>query len=193
MLSVILTILKIIGITLAVLIGLVLLIVLLVGFVPVRYRADAKYPAEGELSEEVISRRKRDALMNKVRASDEEGSGEIYGDHKKEIPVKANVVVSWLLHFVHVSASFDSSGLIINARLLGLFRLYSNDPEYVKKKEEKRKKKEEKEKAKAEKQKKKDQDKKKDDEEDDEIKSLTDEEGIKSSESEKETEKNTDN
>ena len=193
MLSVILTILKIIGITLAVLIGLVLLIVLLVGFVPVRYRADAKYPAEGELSEEVISRRKRDALMNKVRASDEEGSGEIYGEQKKEIPVKANVVVSWLLHFVHVSASFDSSGLIINARLLGLFRLYSNDPEYVKKKEEKRKKKEEKEKAKAEKQKKKDQDKKKDDEEDDEIKSLTDEEGIKSSESEKETEKNTDN
>ena len=189
MLSVILTILKIIGITLAVLIGLVLLIVLLVGFVPVRYRADAKYPAEGELSEEIISRRKRDALMNKVRASDEEGSGEIYGEHKKEIPVKANVVVSWLLHFVHVSASLDSTGLIINARLLGLFRLYSNDPEYVKKKEEKRKKKEEKEKAKAEKQKKKDQDKKKDDEEDDEIKSFTTEEDIKSSETETDKEK----
>ena len=191
MLSVILTILKIIGITLAVLIGLVLLIVLLVGFVPVRYRADAKYPAEGELSEEVISRRKRDALMNKVRASDEEGSGEIYGEQKKEIPVKANVVVSWLLHFVHVSASFDSSGLIINARLLGLFSLYSNDPKYVKKKEEKRKKKEEKEKAKAEKQKKKDQDKKKDDEEDDEIKSLTDGEAkeLSVSETKEESEK----
>ena len=191
MLSVILTILKIIGITLAVLIGLVLLIVLLVGFVPVRYRADAKYPAETDLSDEVISRRKRDALMNKVRASDEEGSGEIYGDHKKEIPVKANVVVSWLLHFVHVSASLNGTDLIINAKVLGLFRLYSNDPEYVKKKEEKRKKKEEKEKAKAEKQKKKDQDKKKDDEEDDEIKSLTTEEDIKSLETEKETEKET--
>ena len=127
MLTVILTILKIIGITLAVLIGLVLLIVLLVGFVPIRYKADAKYPAEAEMNEEVISRRKRDALMNKVRASTDEEDN--YGEEKKGIPVRANVVVSWLLHFVHVSVNFDSNGLIINAKLLGLFKLYSNDPE----------------------------------------------------------------
>lgn len=173
MLTVILTILKIIGITLAVLIGVVLLIVLLVGFVPIRYKADAKYPAEGDMNEEVISRRKRDALMNKVRASTDEEDD--FGDHKKNVPVKANVVVSWLLHFVHVSAALDSTGLIINAKLLGLFTLYSNDPEYVKKKEEKRKKKEEKERQKAEKEKeKKDEKSVTESKTDDELKSITD-------------------
>ena len=179
MLTVILTILKIIGITLAVLIGLVLLIVLLVGFVPIRYKADAKYPAEAEMNEEVISRRKRDALMNKVRASTDEEDN--YGEEKKGIPVRANVVVSWLLHFVHVSVNFDSNGLIINAKLLGLFKLYSNDPEYVKKKEEKRKQKEEKARQKAEKEKEKKKDEKSDTEseiedevKEDEIKSITD-------------------
>ena len=179
MLTVILTILKIIGITLAVLIGLVLLIVLLAGFVPIRYKADAKYPAEAEMNEEVISRRKRDALMNKVRASTDEEDN--YGEEKKGIPVRANVVVSWLLHFVHVSVNFDSNGLIINAKLLGLFKLYSNDPEYVKKKEEKRKQKEEKARQKAEKEKEKKKDEKSDTEseiedevKEDEIKSITD-------------------
>lgn len=195
MLTVILTILKIIGITLAVLIGLVLLIVLLVGFVPIRYKADAKYPAEAEMNEEVISRRKRDALMNKVRASTDEEDN--YGEEKKGIPVRANVVVSWLLHFVHVSVNFDSNGLIINAKLLGLFKLYSNDPEYVKKKEEKRKQKEEKARQKAEKEKEKKKDEKSDTEseiedevKEDEIKSIIDgsEKTAEKTEDNKETE-----
>ena len=195
MLTVILTILKIIGITLAVLIGLVLLIVLLVGFVPIRYKADAKYPAEAEMNEEVISRRKRDALMNKVRASTDEEDN--YGEEKKGIPVRANVVVSWLLHFVHVSVNFDSNGLIINAKLLGLFKLYSNDPEYVKKKEEKRKQKEEKARQKAEKEKEKKKDEKSDTEseiedevKEDEIKSISDgsEKTAEKTEDNKETE-----
>ncbi len=161
MLSVILTILKIIGIVLAVLIGLVLLIVVLVGFVPIRYKGDAEYPVKGDMNEEVVSRRKRDALMNKVKASDEKEDGDEYGEDKKELPLKAGVVVSWLLHIVHISVKLDSTGMLISARLFGIFKLYSNDPETVKKKEEKQKKKEEKQKKKEEKEKLKEAKKKK--------------------------------
>ena len=50
MLTVILTILKILGIIIVVVVGLLLLIVLLVGFVPVRYKAAVKYPEEGTLN-----------------------------------------------------------------------------------------------------------------------------------------------
>ena len=151
MLSVILTILKVIGIVLAVLVGLILLIVLLVGFVPVRYKASGKYPAEGEIDEDVLSRRKRDTLMNKVKASDEKDGEDEYGEHKKEIPLKANAVVSWLLHIVHVSVEVDSTACVITARLFGIFKVYSNDPETIKKKEEKQRKKEEKQRKKEEK------------------------------------------
>ena len=70
MLTVILTILKILGIIIAVLVGLILLIVLLVGFVPIRYKAAVKYPEEGSLNEDVISKRKRDALKNKIKGAD---------------------------------------------------------------------------------------------------------------------------
>ncbi|MCR5205622.1 MAG: DUF2953 domain-containing protein [Lachnospiraceae bacterium] len=149
MLTVILTILKIIGIILAVLIGLVLLIVLLVGFVPIRYKASGEYPYEGRMNEEVVSKRKRAALMNKVKASDEKTEDE-FGEDVKELKIRVNAVVSWLLHIVHVSVDMDSTGLIITARLFG-FKIYSTDPETVKKKEEKRKKKEEKARLKAEK------------------------------------------
>lgn len=45
--SIVLLILKIIGITLAVLIGLILLFVILVLLVPIRYRGNAEYPYEG--------------------------------------------------------------------------------------------------------------------------------------------------
>ncbi|MCR4993203.1 MAG: DUF2953 domain-containing protein [Lachnospiraceae bacterium] len=163
MLTVILTILKILGIIIAVVVGLLLLIVLLVGFVPVRYKAAVKYPEEGTLNEDVISRRKRDALMNKIKGSDEkEESGEAEEEEKKQLLIKANAVVSWLLHIVHVTVDVDSTGMIINARLFGLFKIYSTDPEFVKKKEEKAKKKEEKRRKKEEKQKQKDAAKKKD-------------------------------
>lgn len=150
MLTVILTILKIIGITLAVLVGLILLFVLLVGFVPVRYKASGEYPAEGELKEDVISRRKRDALMNKVKAPELE-EGEKPEEEKKPLAIKADAVVSWLLHIVHISVHVDSTGYIATARLFGIFKIYSNDPETVRKKEEKRKKKEEKQRKKEEK------------------------------------------
>ena len=150
MLTVILTILKIIGITLAVLVGLILLFVLLVGFVPVRYKAAGEYPAEGELKEDVISRRKRDALMNKVKAPELE-EGEDPEEEKKPLAIKADAVVSWLLHIVHISVHVDSTGYVATARLFGLFKIYSNDPETVRKKEEKRKKKEEKRRKKEEK------------------------------------------
>ena len=149
--AVILTILKIIGITLAVLVGLILLIVLLVGFVPVRYKAAAEYPAEGTLKADVISQRKREALKNKVKTVDLE-EGETPEKEKKHLEVKADAVVSWLLHIVHVRYSLDSTGSIMTVRLFGLFKIYSNDPKSVKKKEEKRKKKEEKKRKKAEKQ-----------------------------------------
>lgn len=163
MLTVILTILKILGIIIAVVVGLLLLIVLLAGFVPVRYKAAVKYPEEGTLNEDVISRRKRDALMNKIKGSDEkEESGEAEEEEKKQLLIKANAVVSWLLHIVHVTVDVDSTGMIINARLFGLFKIYSTDPEFVKKKEEKAKKKEEKRRKKEEKQKQKDAAKKKD-------------------------------
>lgn len=165
MLTVILTILKVLGIIIAVVIGLLLLIVLLVGFVPIRYKASVKYPEEGTLNEDVISRRKRDALMNKIKGSDEkEESEEPEEEEKKPLMIKANAVVSWLLHIVHATVDVDSSGMVINARLFGLFKIYSTDPEYVKKKEEKRKKKEEKRQKKEEKQKAKD--KKKNEKED---------------------------
>lgn len=165
MLTVILTILKVLGIIIAVVIGLLLLIVLLVGFVPIRYKASVKYPEEGTLNEDVISRRKRDALMNKIKGSDEkEESGEPEEEEKKPLMIKANAVVSWLLHIVHATVDVDSSGIVINARLFGLFKIYSTDPEYVKKKEEKRKKKEDKRQKKEEKQKAKD--KKKNEKED---------------------------
>ena len=163
MLTVILTILKILGIIIAVVVGLLLLIVLLVGFVPVRYKASVKYPEEGTLNEDVISRRKRDALMNKIKGSDEkEESGEEEEEEKKPLLIKANAVVSWLLHIVHVTVDVDSSGMVMNARLFGLFKIYSTDPEFVKKKEEKKKKKEEKRRKKEEKQKQKEAAKKKD-------------------------------
>lgn len=165
MLTVILTILKVLGIIIAVVIGLLLLIVLLVGFVPIRYKASVKYPEEGTLNEDVISRRKRDALMNKIKGSDEkEESEEPEEEEKKPLMIKANAVVSWLLHIVHATVDVDSSGMVINARLFGLFKIYSTDPEYVKKKEEKRKKKEEKRQKREEKQKAKD--KKKNEKED---------------------------
>ncbi len=197
MLSVILTILKIIGIVLAVLIGLVLLIVVLVGFVPIRYKGDAEYPVKGDMNEEVVSRRKRDALMNKVKASDEKEDGDEYGEDKKELPLKAGVVVSWLLHIVHISVKLDSTGMLISARLFGIFKLYSNDPETVKKKEEKQKKKEEKQKKKEEKEKLKEAKKKKKENDieteiekpDDEIKENKDE---KNKSENKETEKEKD-
>ena len=154
MLTVILTILKVLGIIIAVVIGLLLLIVLLVGFVPIRYKASVKYPEEGTLNEDVISRRKRDALMNKIKGSDEkEEDGTPEEEEKKPLMIKANAVVSWLLHIVHATVDVDSSGMVINARLFGLFKIYSTDPEYVKKKEEKRKKKEEKRRKKEEKKK----------------------------------------
>lgn len=156
MLTVILTILKILGIIIAVVVGLLLLIVLLVGFVPVRYKASVKYPEEGTLNEDVISRRKRDALMNKIKGSDERDESEEAEEEKKPIPIKANAVVSWLLHIVHVTVDVDSSGMVMNARLFGLFKLFSTDPEFLKKKEEKQKKKEEKRRKKEEKQKAKD-------------------------------------
>ena len=141
MLTVILTILKILGIIIAVLVGLILLIVLLVGFVPVRYKASVKYPEEGSLNEEVISQRKRDILKNKIKGADEkEDSGESDEKENKPIMIKANAVVSWLLHILHISLDVDSTGMVINARLFGLFRIYSTDPEYVKKREEKKKK-----------------------------------------------------
>lgn len=163
MLTVILTILKILGIIIAVVVGLLLLIVLLVGFVPVRYKAAVKYPEEGTLNEDVISRRKRDALMNKIKGSDEkEESGEAEEEEKKKLLIKANAVVSWLLHIVHVTVDVDSTGMIINVRLFGLFKIYSTNPEFVKKKEEKAKKKEEKRRKKEGKQKHKDAAKKKD-------------------------------
>jgi len=164
-LTVILTILKVLGIIIAVVIGLLLLIVLLVGFVPIRYKASVKYPEEGTLNEDVISRRKRDALMNKIKGSDEkEESEEPEEEEKKPLMIKVNAVVSWLLHIVHATVDVDSSGIVINARLFGLFKIYSTEPEYVKKKEEKRKKKEEKRQKKEEKQKAKD--KKKNEKED---------------------------
>ena len=149
--AVILTILKIIGITLAVLVGLILLIVLLVGFVPVRYKASAEYPAEGTLKADVISQRKREALKNKVKTVDLE-EGEAPEKEKKHLEIKADAVVSWLLHIVHVRYSLDSTGSIMTVRLFGFFKIYSNDPKSVKKKEEKRKKKEEKKRRKEEKQ-----------------------------------------
>ncbi len=148
--AVILTILKIIGITLAVLVGLILLIVLLVGFVPVRYKASAEYPAEGTLKDDVISLRKREALKNKVKAVDLE-EGETPRKEKKPLEIKADAVVSWLLHIVHVRYSLDSTGSIMTVRLFGLFKIYSNDPESVRKKEEKKRKKEEKQRRKEEK------------------------------------------
>ena len=149
MLTVILTILKILGIIIAVLVGLILLIVLLVGFVPIRYKAAVKYPEEGSLNEDVISKRKRDALKNKIKGADEkEADGEEEEEKKKELLIKANAVVSWLLHIVHVRLDLDSTGMVITARLFGIFKVYSTDPESVKKREEKRKKKEEKKKPK---------------------------------------------
>ncbi|MCR4625302.1 MAG: DUF2953 domain-containing protein [Lachnospiraceae bacterium] len=161
MLTVILTILKILGIIIAVLVGLILLIVLLVGFVPIRYKAAVKYPEEGSLNEDVISRRKRDALKNKIKGADEkEAAGEKEEEKKKELLIKANAVVSWLLHIVHVRLDVDSTGLVITARLFGIFKVYSTDPESVKKREEKRKKKEEKKRRKEEKKKLKEEKKK---------------------------------
>lgn len=154
--AVILTILKIIGITLAVLVGLILLIVLLVGFVPVRYKASAEYPAEGTLKADVISQRKREALKNKVKTVDLE-EGEAPEKEKKHLEIKADAVVSWLLHIVHVRYSLDSTGSIMTVRLFGLFKIYSNDPESVRKKEEKKRKKEEKRKKKEEKQRRKEE------------------------------------
>ena len=151
MLSVILTILKIIGIVLAVLVGLILLIVLLVGFVPIRYKAAAVFPYEGEMTEEEVSRRKREILKKKVMASGEERT---YKETSElTVKLKADAVVSWLLHIVHVTFRMDTSSSILTVRLFGLFKIYSNDPETVKKKEEKRKKKEEKKRKKEEKKK----------------------------------------
>ena len=161
MLTVILTILKILGIIIAVLVGLILLIVLLVGFVPIRYKAAVKYPEEGSLNEDVISKRKRDALKNKIKGADEkEADGEEEEEKKKELLIKANAVVSWLLHIVHIRLDLDSTGMVITARLFGIFKVYSTDPESVKKREEKRKKKEEKKRLKEEKKKLKEEKKK---------------------------------
>ncbi|MBR4777069.1 MAG: DUF2953 domain-containing protein [Lachnospiraceae bacterium] len=161
MLTVILTILKILGIIIAVLVGLILLIALLVGFVPIRYKAAVKYPEEGSLNEDVISKRKRDALKNKIKGADEkEADGEEEKEKKKELLIKANAVVSWLLHIVHVRLDLDSTGMVITARLFGIFKVYSTDPESVKKREEKRKKKEEKKRRKEEKKKLKEEKKK---------------------------------
>jgi len=141
--SVILTILKIIGIVLAVLVGLVLLLVLLVGFVPIRYRAEGEYPYEGTLNEEVISRRKRDELMQKVKVSDGINEDDSKSENKT-LKIRASAAVSWLLHIVHVSFDMDDTGAVLKVKLFGLFTLYSNDPETIRKKEEKARKKEEK-------------------------------------------------
>ena len=127
MLTVILTILKVLGIIIAVVIGLLLLIVLLVGFVPIRYKASVKYPEEGTLNEDVISRRKRDALMNKIKGSDEkEESEEPEEEEKKPLMIKANAVVSWLLHIVHATVDVDSSGMDRMPAVFGTLRYYNN-------------------------------------------------------------------
>jgi len=157
-LSVILTILKVIGIVLAVLVGLILLIVILVGFVPIRYKGDALYPYEGNLDAEVISRRKRDMLMSRVKTDD--GGENSEETQKKVLKLKADAVVSWLLHIVHVSFKMDDTGNRLTVRLFGIFKIYSDDPETVRKKEEKRKKKEEKRRKKEEKKERKERKKK---------------------------------
>lgn len=149
MLNVILIILKIIGITLAVLVGLILLIVLLLLLVPFRYSGDAKYPVEGENDMEAKSKAMRDKLKSKVMAGQEVTEG-VEEAEKQGIPLKAHGRVTWLLHILKISIDYDNTGNILVVKLFGI-KLMSTDPEDVKKKEEKDRKKREKRKKKQEK------------------------------------------
>lgn len=129
MLQVILLILKVIGITLAVLVGLILLIVLLILLVPFRYGGSAAYPVK----------------------KDESGDG---------IALTASGKITWLLHFLNISISYDNTGSVVILKVLGI-RIVSTAPEDVAKKEEKQRKKREKAKAKRRKRREKEKKKRK--------------------------------
>ncbi len=149
MLDFILIILKVIGITLAVLVGLILLIVLLLLLVPFRYQGEAAYPVEGENDPEAKGRANRSRLKSRVLAGQEITEGQ--EEEKTGIPLKAHGRVTWLLHALNISLDYDNTGNIVIVKLFGI-KLVSTLPEDLKKKEEKARKKREKRRKKQEKQ-----------------------------------------